>query len=307
MQNQQSQSACFRDENYVPIVEQACNKVIGFSELYKELERSITINGKSKSALENYSRQLAHLALHYNRMPLDLDAEEVMDYLYQVKSDGHASDSFFKFTVHGMRYVCKMRGLEYAQFELPSLKGPKKLPTVLNGSEVKALLNACKLLKHRLIIGLCYGCGLRSSEVQHLQPSHIDLERKMLHVHQGKGSKDRCVPLGELLRKGVAKYLDDHVPIKYMFENRAGEPMTGSGINWVVKNAARQAGIMKGIYSHTLRHSFATHLLENDVNIVHIKELLGHKRIETTLIYLQVAQPKSGKVLNPLDILYGLK
>lgn len=306
MQKQQSMCPKFRDENYVPIVEQACNKVIGFSELYKELERSITVNGKSKSALENYSRQLAHLALHYNRMPLDLDAEEVMDYLYQIKSEGKASDSFFTFTVHGMRYACKMRGLAYAQFELPSLKGPKKLPVVINGSEVKALLNACKLLKHRLIIGLCYGCGLRSSEIQHLQPSHIDLERKMLHVHLGKGLKDRCVPLGELLCRGVSKYLDNHVPIKYMFEYKGDKPMTGSGISWVVKNAARQAGITKDIYPHILRHSFATHLLERGVNIIHIKDLLGHKRIETTLVYLQVAQPQSDKILSPLDALYGL-
>jgi site-specific recombinase XerD len=307
MQKQQKGSPNFRDENYVSIVEQACNKVVGFRELYKELERSITINGKSQSALENYSRQLAHLALHYNRMPLDLDAEEVMDYLYQLKSQGTASDSFFNFTIHGMRYVCKMRGLDYAQFELPSLKGPKKLPVVLNGSEVKALFSSCKLLKHRLIIGLCYGCGLRSSEVQHLEPSHIDLERKMLHVHQGKGSKDRCVPLGELLCRGIARYLDNHVPVKYMFEYKTGEAMTRNAIWWIVKNAARQAGITKDIYPHTLRHSFATHLLENDVNVVHIKDLLGHKRIETTLVYLQVARPHSGKILNPLDILYGLE
>jgi hypothetical protein len=110
MQKQQKKCPVFRDENYVPIVEQACNNVVGFRELYKELERSIKINGKSKSALENYSRQLAHLSLHYNRMPLELDAEEVMDYLYQVKSNGESSDSFFRFTVHGMRYACKMRG-----------------------------------------------------------------------------------------------------------------------------------------------------------------------------------------------------
>lgn len=230
-----------------------------------------------------------------------------MDYLYQVKSEGSASDSFFKFTLHGMRYMCKMKGLEYTQFELPSLKGPKKLPVILNESEVKALLNACKLIKHRLIISLGYGCGLRSSEVQHLQLSHIDLERKMLHIHQSKGSKDRCIPLGELLRRGVVKYLDNHVPIKYMFKNKAGEPMTGNGIRWIIKNAVRQAGIMKDIYPHTLKLSFATHLLENDVNIIHIKDLLGHKRIETTLVYLQIAQPKSVIILNPLDILYGLK
>jgi len=120
------------------------------------LERSITINGKSESALTNYSRQLAHLALHYNRMPLELDADEVMDYLYLLKNTESISDSFFNFTIHGMRYACKMRGLPYTQFSLPELKGPKKLPVVLNGPELKAMLKACRLLKHKLIISMCY-------------------------------------------------------------------------------------------------------------------------------------------------------
>lgn len=225
MQKQQATELHKAAKNHVPVVQEACAKVKGFLELHQELERSISINGKSHSALTltNYSRQLAHLALHYNCMPLDLDAEQVMDYLYLVKNRGNASPSFFNFTVHGMRYACKMRDLEYAQFSLPGIKGPRKLPVVLNGSEVKALLKSCELLRHRLIIGLCYGCGLRSSEVQHLKPSDVDLERGMLHIHHGKGSKDRCVPLKNLLCHGIKKYLLEEVPGEYLLGNRAGE------------------------------------------------------------------------------------
>lgn len=308
MQNYQNQKTSIRkSDKPATIEEQACGKVSGFTELYNELKRSISIKGKSESALENYSRQLAHLALHYNRMPLELDADEVMDYLYFLKSTESISDSFFKFTVHGMRYVCKMRGLEYTQFSLPGMNGPKTLPVVLNGSEIKAMFKACKLLKHRLIIGLCYGCGLRSGEVQNLQVSHIDIERKMLHVHQGKGSKDRCVPLGKLLCRGIEQYLTEEVPEKYMFANKYGEPYTGAGLLWIVNHAKTKAKITKEIYTHTLRHSYATHLLENGVNIMHIKELLGHKRIETTMVYLHVAQPACCPILNPLDILYGIE
>ena len=306
MQKQKTIKSPEEAKKHVPIVQQACEKVTGFSELYKEMERSININGKSQSALINYSRQLAHLALHFKRMPLDLDADQVMDYLHLVKSRGTETASFFNFTVHGMRYACKMRGLEYTQFALPGLKGPRKLPIVLNQSEVKALLKACKLLKHRLIIGLCYGCGLRSSEVQHLQPSHADLERGMLHVHQGKGSKDRCIPLGKLLCRGIGQYLMEEVPGKYLFENRAGEAMTRAGILWVVKQALKRAGIIKDAHTHTLRHSFATHLLEQGINILVIKELLGHKQIETTMTYLHVAKPMSCNIISPLDSLYGL-
>jgi len=306
MQKQQTTRPLTAAKNYVTVVQQACDKVKGFSELYKELERSININGKSKSALTNYSRQLAHLALHYNRMPLDLDADQVMDYLHLVKSRGTESASFFNFTIHGMRYACKMRGLEYTQFSLPGLKGPRKLPVVLNGSEVKALLKACTLLKHRLIIGLCYGCGLRCSEVQYLKPSHIDLEREMLHVHQGKGSKDRCVPLGKLLCRGIRQYLIEEVPSKYLFENKAGDVMTRAGVLWIVKQAAKKARIIKNVHTHTLRHSYATHLLEQGINILVIKELLGHKQIETTMTYLHVARPMPCNVFSPLDTLYGI-
>ena len=136
-------------KDYVTIVDQACDKVTGFSELYKEMERAVSISGKSKSTLTNYSRQLAHLSLHYNCFPLDLDAEQVMDYLHLVKSRGTTSATFFKFTVYGLRYACRLRGLEYKQFSLPEIEKDSKLPAVLNGAEVKALLAACKLLKHR--------------------------------------------------------------------------------------------------------------------------------------------------------------
>ena len=180
-----------------------------------------------------------------------------MDNLYLLKSSESISDSFFKFTIHGMRYACKMRGLEYTEFALPEIKVPKKLPVVLNGSEVKAMFKACNSLKQRPLIGFCYDCGLRSSEVQYLQVSHVDLERRMLHVHQGKGSKDRCVPLGKLLCRGMEQYLVEEVPYKYMFSSRGREPYTDVGILSMVKSVAKKAGVIKDICTHTLsNHNF---------------------------------------------------
>jgi integrase len=154
--------------DYVTLVQQAINKVTGFEQLYKELERAINVSGKSNSTLTNYARQLAHLALHYNMLPTGLDQEQVLDYLHLVKTNGSPSATFFKFTVYGMRYACKLRGLPYQQFSLPAIERNDKLPVVLNASEVKALLKACDLLKHRLLIGICYGCGLRCAEVRNL-------------------------------------------------------------------------------------------------------------------------------------------
>lgn len=304
MQTKQTTGLRTAATDYVTIVEQACNKVTGFSLLYKELERSISISGKSVSTLTNYSRQLAHLALHYNCFPLDLDAEQVMDYLYLVKSRGTTSATFFKFTVYGLRYACRLRGLEYKQFSLPHIDRDIKLPAVLNSTEVKALLGSCKLLKHRLIIGLCYGCGLRCSEVRNLQVSDADIERGMLHVRQGKGSKDRCIPLGNMLCRGIAQYISAEHPRQYLFEGNDGEALSQRGTQWVVSEAVKRAGIRKEVHTHTLRHSYATHLLEQGVNILTIKELLGHARIETTMMYLHIARPCPQTVLNPLDTLY---
>lgn len=304
MQNNQTTGLRTAATDYVTIVQQACSKVTGFSELYKEMERSVSISGKSTSTLTNYSRQLAHLALHYNCFPLHLDAEQVMDYLHLIKSRGTASATFFKFTVYGLRYACRLRGLEYKQFSLPEIDKSVKLPAVLNGTEVKALLTACKLLKHRLIIGLCYGCGLRCSEVRNVQVCDADLERGMLHVRQGKGSKDRCIPLGKMLSRGIAQYIIAAQPRQYLFEGTDGKGLSQRGTQWVVSQAVKRAGIRKEVHTHTLRHSYATHLLEQGVNILTIKELLGHAHIETTMVYLHIAKPSAQTVLNPLDTLY---
>lgn len=304
MQTKQTTGLRPMDKDYVTIVKQASDKVTGFSELYKEMERAISITGKSKSTLTNYSRQLAHLALHYNCFPLDLDVEQVMDYLHLIKSRGTTSATFFKFTVYGLRYACRMRGLEYKHFSLPAIEKDQKLPVVLNASEVKALLKSCKLLKHRLIIGLCYGCGLRCSEVRNIKVADADLERGMLHVKQGKGSKDRCLPLGKMLCRGIAQYISAEHPSNYLFEGNDDGAMSQRGTQWVVGEAVKRAGLRKEVHTHTLRHSYASHLLEQGVNILAIKELLGHAHIETTMVYLHIAKPDTKNVFSPLDTLY---
>ena len=291
--------------DYETLVQQAINKVTGFDLLYKELERAISVTGKSKSTLTNYSRQLAHLALHYNQLPTELDQEQVLDYLHLVKVNGSPSATFFKFTVYGMRYACKLRGLPYEQFSLPSIERNDKLPVVLNASEVKALMKACELLKHRLLIGLCYGCGLRCSEVRNLSLADVDTERQMVHVRQGKGKKDRMLPMGTMLARGIKQYIEAEKPRKFLFEGYDGNAFSQRGTQWVVSQAVKRSGIAKEVSVHTLRHTYATHLLEQGVNIVTIKELLGHAHIETTMVYLHLARPSATVAFSPLDTLYN--
>jgi len=291
--------------DYETLVQRAINKVTGFDQLYKDLERAINVSGKSKSTLTNYSRHLAHLALHYGQLPTALDNEQVLDYLHLVKAEGSPSATFFKFTVYGMRYACRLRGLPYLQFSLPSIKGSNKLPVVLNAAEVKALLKACDLLKHRLLIGLCYGCGLRCAEVRNLHIGDVDTGRAMIHVRQGKGKKDRMLPMGTMLARGISKYIDAEKPRTYLFEGNDGGVYSQRGAQWAISQAVKKAGMVKEVSLHTLRHTYATHLLEQGVNILTIKDLLGHAHIDTTMIYLHLARPSVKMAFSPMDTLYN--
>lgn len=291
--------------DYETLVQQAISKVKGFEQLYKELERAINVSGKSKSTLTNYSRHLAHLALHYQQLPTELDNEQVLDYLHEVKANGSPSSTFFKFTVYGLRYACKLRGLPYQQFSLPSIAHNDKLPVVLNGSEVRALLKVCDLLKHRLLIGLCYGCGLRCAEVRHLAIGDVDTERGMVHVRQGKGKKDRVLPMGIMLARGIAQYIAAEKPRTYLLEGNDGNAYSQRGAQWAISQAVKKAGIVKEVSLHTLRHTYATHLLEQGINILTIKELLGHAHINTTMTYLHLVRPSANMAFSPLDTLYN--
>ncbi len=236
---------CTAAGDYETLVQQAINKVTGFDSLYKELERAINVSGKSTSTLTNYSRHLAHLALHYRQLPTELDSEQVLDYLHLVKADGSPSATFFKFTVYGMRYACRLRGLPYQQFSLPSIKHNDKLPVVLNGPEVKALMKSCDLLKHRLLIGLCYGCGLRCAEVRQLRIGDVDTERGMVHVHQGKGKKDRCLPMGTMLARGIRSYIDAEKPRQFLLEGMSGEAYSQRGAQWAITQAVKKSVLQK--------------------------------------------------------------
>lgn len=248
-------------------------------------------------------------------MPTELDIDQINDYLFLIQQRHNTpSDSYFKFTVYGLRFAFRLAGLNDKRIELPAIKHDKKLPVVLSREEMKRLLKAPKLLKHRILLGLLYGCGLRCFEVRGIQLSHLDFDRQMLHVHQGKGKKDRYVPLSTLLIRGLKQYIHAENPQVWLFngkpEGRAGGDFDGRysqrGVQWAVRQACKEAGIAKEVSVHTLRHTYATHLLEDGLDIVSVKDLLGHECIETTMIYLHVAASGRRKPFSPLDTLYKL-
>ncbi|MFS4418791.1 tyrosine-type recombinase/integrase, partial [Maribacter sp. 2307ULW6-5] len=192
------------------------------------MERSIELSGKSQSTLANYARCLAHMAMHFKCGPLSLDREQVLDYLHhQKRRHKTPSESFFKHTVHGLRYLYRIYGLPEHRVALPSIERPKKLPVVLSREEVKLLLKTPRLQKHRLLLALLYGCGLRNAELRNLHIRDVDMDRKRLHIRQGKGRKDRYVPLCDLLIRGIRIYLAAERPVQWLFNgnDREGRPV----------------------------------------------------------------------------------
>lgn len=274
------------------------------------MQRSIELSGKSESTLSNYARCLAILALHFECSPTELDEEQLQDYLLFIKNQHQTpSESFFKHTIYGLRYAFKICDKKALHLKLPSIVKPKTLPVVLNQSEVKQLIETPNLLKHRLVIAMLYGCGLRCSEVRNIQLKDIDFERKSLFVRAGKGRKDRMVVLGDLQVKVIEKYLKAEKPQKWLFtgNNSSGEvvPLSKQGVQWIVRQARKKAQIQKEVTTHTLRHSFATHLLEMGLDIMTLKDLLGHAEIRSTLIYLHVSRIDKQLAFSPLDRLYN--
>lgn len=254
---------------------------------------------------------MAHLALHYKISPEFLDKEQIDDYLFHCKTlQNSPSESFFKHTVYGLRAVYKISEMNQRKVYLPEIKQDKSLPEVMSLKEVKKLIQAPKYLKHRLMIATLYGCGLRSYELCALKLSDVDFDRKTVFVKKQKGRLDRYVPLSDHLARGLKKYIATEKPYVYLFNSQVTDngnplPITVRAIQWVIKENRSKTGSSKKITAHTLRHSFATHLLESGLNLIALKELLGHVRIETTLKYLHVCNTGSSKKYSPLDLLYN--
>ncbi|MCD8416109.1 tyrosine-type recombinase/integrase [Tenacibaculum dicentrarchi] len=293
------------------IIETALERVPQFEVLVDKLTKSFSINGKSTSTLTNYLRCLGHLALYYKISPELLETEAIDDYLYHCqKLHKTPSESFFKHTIYGLRSAYKVMGMEQKRLRLPQIKRQRNLPIVLNKKEVRQLLASPKYLKHRLILGMLYGCGLRSYELCNLLLSDIDFERKTVFIKKKKGKTDRYVPLSDHLARGLKKYFSSENPKKYVFNSQVtdgGLPLgiTTRGIYWIVKESRSKVATKKKYTAHTLRHSYATHLLEDGLNIISLKELLGHAHIETTMVYLHVANTGSSDKFSPLDTLYN--
>jgi len=298
-----------RKKSEFTTVERAIQTIDGFQKVYNTLQQQTILRGQSQSTLENYIRQIALISLEFKKLPEDLSEDDINSYLTTLAlSPKSPSRSSFKHAIYGLRYYYRHIGQTNRAIDLPSLKKESKLPVILNRDELRQLFKAPTLLKHRIALALIYSAGLRSQEASNMKISDIDFVRKTIHIRQSKYKKDRIVPLSDFIAKGLKKYLAVENPHIWLFNGRDADGRYSSkGLNWVMREALKKAGIKKEVSLHTLRHSYATHLLEEGVNILLIKKLLGHAKIETTMIYLHVAQCPITSAHSPLDTLYPKK
>jgi site-specific recombinase XerD len=280
--------------------------VPGFADAFQLFEQQVKIQQLSRGLLTNYGRSIAYVAIHFNRLPHLVSIDELNAYFYRATEVEGRSISYFKHAVFGLRFWFRLFGMDDHALKLPSIRKNNTLPVVLSKEECKILFKAPQTLKHRFLLAFAYGCGLRMNELRLLKISDVDLHRQMVHIRQGKGKKDRYVILGHMLSDRFNTYLAKANPRVYVFEGQIpGEPMGERSIQYVVNEALKRTEIKKQVSMHTLRHSYATHLLEDGVDLHSIQRLLGHADLRTTMVYLHVAQIRSKPIHSPLDSLYG--
>lgn len=292
---------------YTTVLSQAKKGVAGFALSYGKFIEKTTLEQSSKGLIVNYSRSLAYIALHFGRVPHQISVEEINAYLYSMMVHEKCSLSYFKHAVFALRYWFRLFDMEDKAIQMPPIKKEKKLPVVLSRQECKELFKAPVNLKHRFLLTFAYAGGLRMNELRLIKISDVDLHRKQIHIRHGKGRKQRCVALSQLLTDKLPQYLQTIKPQLYLFEGLTpGQPMGQRSIQYIISEALPKTTIQKQVSMHTLRHSFATHLLEDGVDIHTIQHLLGHADLIQTLVYLHVAQVKSKPAHSPLDTLYNI-
>lgn len=274
---------------------------------YKELLKAYTgfLRGKrlSQSTVRSYGYFILRFMHFYKPQAISAIGKKDIDLFFEVVlAKENFSISSHRQSVSALKYFidyCQLPELNADDLKRP--KKNKKLPVVLSREEIIDLIRVTKNLKHRAILGLLYSCGLRIGELLELQISALDFDRNSLRVHQGKGRKDRSVVMSKVLTPLLLNYLNTYRPQNFVIEGRDGGPYSASSIRHFLKKSCELAGIKKQVTPHVLRHSYATHLMENGVDLRHIQLLLGHAKPETTMIYTHVAHKDLMQISSPLD------
>jgi len=275
--------------------------------LRQQMIRAMELKNLSSHTQRAYLAAVNGLSRHYQKPPDTITPEMIEDYLLYLKKEKGNAPCSCSSVLTGLRFFYK----NVVKKEIPvgySIgKKPRKLPVVLTQQEIWKIICAAENQKHRLILMTTYSAGLRAGEVTRLKPEHIDSKRMLIKVEDGKGGKDRYTLLSVRLLAELRHYYRKQRPEVYLFpstyKKRKNNPLAYESIRSVYEDARKRAGVKKGEGLHTLRHSFATHLLEAGYDIRKIQVLMGHTRLTTTMIYLHVSCETLSKVPSPLDLI----
>lgn len=263
----------------------------------------LQLKGYSDNTIRTYSGELIQLLITLNEKPIDdLDEEKLRSYLLYCVQKLKLSENTLHSRINAIKfYFEQVAGREKMFFNIPRPKKRSSLPKALSTREIKKMFQFTQNNKHRLLLKLCYGMGLRVSEVVRLRVTDVDRDRMQVLVRQGKGKKDRYTILPESILEDLRAYYREYKPGEYLFEGQRGGPYSIRSVQQVFKNAMKKAGIRKKVGVHSLRHSYATHLIEQGTDIRFVQDLLGHKNIKTTMIYTHLTDPVRRKIKSPLD------
>ncbi|MBS1643552.1 MAG: tyrosine-type recombinase/integrase [Bacteroidetes bacterium] len=270
-----------------------------------KMQEHLCLKGYSPNTLRTYLLEFAQLLYSLGPVPAtSLLPERLRSYCLYCIQTLKLNENHMHSRINALKYYYEqVLGREKFFIEIPRPKKPYILPKVLSSQEITRLFHATENLKHRLLLKLCYGMGLRVSEVVNLKIRNIDTNRHQVLLEAAKGKKDRYVNLPESILQELNTYYQQYKPKYYLFEGQYGDQYSIRSAQSVFKEAMRRANINKRLGIHGLRHSYATHLLEYGTDISFIQQLLGHNDIKTTQTYTHVAQTKLQSVRSPLDTL----
>jgi len=273
--------------------------------LRQRMIEDLLLRNLSTNTQQAYVRAVSQLAAYYHRSPDRLTREQVRAYLVHLVRDRHVSPSYFNQVRCGIQFFYRVTlGKEWILAGIACAKTEKKLPVILSRAEVVQFFGAIRHPKYRALFMTIYAAGLRVSEAVALQTSDIDSRRMVIRVRQGKGKKDRYVMLSPKLLLELRAYWKVARPPECLFPERDGKgPLARQRVYASCQRTARRAGLTKNVTPHTLRHTFATHLLEAGTDIRTIQTLLGHRSLRTTALYTYVSLQKVVATLSPFDLL----
>jgi integrase/recombinase XerD len=268
----------------------------------KKFEDEMILRNKSYRTIATYKNLINRFLNHFKGSEIKiLPADKIREYILGKLDVDHYSRSYQNQLINALkRYYEYVHDREFENFDLPRPKKRQRLPNVISREDIQTMLDATRNIKHKTILSILYGCGLRLSEVIDLKIDNIDFNRKVMFV-TGKGDKQRMIPIGNNLVKQIKTYKRSYSPKVYLFNGYESMQYSGKSVQNIVKNKALEVGLKKKVTPHTFRHSFATHLLEDGVDLRIIQELLGHSSSRTTEIYTYVSRKNLMNIRNPLD------